>query len=354
MEKLFLSLKNKLKKHKKIVKKLSNIVLLIISFAILIYFCIENNNWDKMIGSVPRLNLTWILLAVFAILLSWYFDSLTIFGIINFMGNINVKKIKIYKVTILGQYFTSITPMGIGSPPAQTSELIKMNVEKNNASIIIGTKFMIYQISLIAYSLSCATLYCIFFRLKNQIILIYLLIGLGFQSFMVLFVLIFLANKKFFIKIENVFRRIPIVVKYKKILRKTKCSINLFADALKSIWRKKWLITKLFFYSFIQISLIFLVPFFIFKAFHHSNSPALEIVQTQCVVNTACAFTPLPGNTGTSEKIFLDLFSNFFLENEIIIAMILHRIITFYFNIIVGATVYFWSKKREKTSQQNQ
>ena len=109
-----------------------------------------------------------------------------------------------------------------------------------------------------------------------------------------------------------------------------------------------------FFYSFVQISLIFSVPFFIFKAFQHNNFPALEIIQTQCVANTICSFTPLPGNAGTSEKIFLDLFGNFFLENEIAIAMILHRILTFYFNIIVGATVYFLGKKHHKTNQQNQ
>ncbi|MBR2579324.1 MAG: flippase-like domain-containing protein, partial [Clostridia bacterium] len=105
------------------------------------------------------------------------------------------------------------------------------------------------------------------------------------------------------------------------------------------------LLWKLFFYSYIQISLVFSIPLFIFKAFHHSTYPALEIIQTECVANTVCSFTPLPGNAGTSEKIFLDLFGNFFFENEIVIAMIIHRIITFYLNIVVGAMVYFFSRK---------
>ena len=345
MEKLFLNLKNKFQKHKKIIKKSLNIVLLIIPFGILIYFCLENDNWHEVIGSIPKLNITWIALAIFAMMLSWYFDSLTIFEIIKFIENIYVKKSKIYKITIIGQYFTSITPMGLGSPPVQTSELMKINVGKNNASSIIGAKFIIYQISLAIYSLLCAAIYFIFFGFKSHIILIYLAIGLAFQIFMVFFVLIFLINRNFFIKIENISKRVPLVLKYKRYLKKIKSSINFFADALKNILKDRVLIAKLLFYSFIQISLIFSVPFFIFKAFHHGDSPALEIIETQCVANTACSFTPLPGNAGTSEKIFLDLFANFFLENEIVIAMIIHRIITFYFNIIIGAIVYFLSKK---------
>ena len=235
--------------------------------------------------------------------------------------------------------------MGVGSPPYQTSELIKTNVKKNSASTIIGTKFIIYQVSLAIYSLLCAIIYCTLYHLKNYVIFIYLIIGLGFQMFTVFFVLIFLINKNFFAKIENASKRIPIILKYKKYFKKIKYSINFFADAFKSILQYKLLAIKLFFYSFVQISLVFSVPFFVFKAFQHANSPALEIIQTQCVANTICSFTPLPGNAGTSEKVFLDLFSNFFLENEIVIAMIINRMITFYFSIVMGSEVYFFSKK---------
>lgn len=354
MEKLFLKLKNEFQKHKEIIKKFLNIALLAMSFGILIYFCAENDNWNKLIGNVPKLDLTWIALAVFSIMLSWYFDSLVIFEIIKFFENIYVKKSKIYKITIIGQYFTSITPMGVGSPPAQASELIKANVQKNSASNIIGAKFIIYQISLAVYSLLCAAMYCVFYRLKSRLILIYLAVGLAFQMFTVLFVIIFLVNKTFFLKIENASKRVPIVLKYKKFFKKIKCSVSFFARAFKSILQDKLLLAKLFSYSFIQISLVFAVPFFIFKAFHHESFPAAEIIETQCVANTVCSFTPLPGNSGASEKVFLDMFGNFFFENEIVIAMIIHRIITFYFSIIIGATVYFLGKKRENTTQRNQ
>ncbi len=345
MEKLFFNLKNKFQKNKQTIKNFLNIILLIISFGILIYFCIENENWNRVMNTIPNLNLIWIVLSIFSIMLSWYFESLSIFEITKFVENTYIKKSKIYKITIIGQYFTSITPMGVGSPPYQTSELIKTNVKKNSASTIIGTKFIIYQVSLAIYSLLCAIIYCTLYHLKNHVIFIYLIIGLGFQMFTVFFVLIFLINKNFFAKIENASKRIPIILKYKKYFKKIKYSINFFADAFKSILQYKLLTIKLFFYSFVQISLVFSVPFFVFKAFQHGDSPALEIIQTQCVANTICSFTPLPGNAGASEKVFLDLFSNFFLENEIVIAMIINRMITFYFSIVMGSTVYFFSKK---------
>ncbi len=354
MEKLFLNLKNKFQKNKVIIKNFLNIILLIISFGVLIYFCIENGNWYRMIKIAPKLNLKWIVLAILSIMLSWYFESLSIFEIIRFVENAYIKKSKIYQITIVGQYFTSITPMGVGSPPYQTSELVKINLQKNSATTIIGTKFIIYQISLAVYSLICAILYCTFYRLNSYLMLIYLIVGLGFQMFTVMLVLIFLINKNLFVKIENISKCIPLVLKYKKYFAKIKYSINFFANSFKNILKNKLLIIKLFFYSFIQISIAFSIPFFVFKSFQHSSSPVLEIIQTQCIANTICSFTPLPGNAGTSEKIFLDLFGNFFFENEIVTAMVIHRILTLYFSIIIGAVVYFLSKIHSKSNQQNQ
>lgn len=342
MEKLLYIIKNKLRKNKKQLKKILNWLFLLLTISILIYFCIQDNNWQKILIITPKLNFYWILLSIIFLALSWYFDSLSILQILKFVEKKDFKKLKVYKITLIGQYFTSITPMGIGSPPAQTTELLKIDIPKNNAINIITAKFIIYQINLATYSLVCALIYLPFYN--PQLPILYLIIGLISQLSFVAIVLLFMIfkNKIRRINLKNI-KKIPIVQKYKKHLKNFKSSIANSANLTTSIFKNKALTFKLFAYGFIQISLLFAIPLLIFKAFNHNNFPALEMIQTQCVANTMCSFTPLPGNAGTSEKIFLTLFKNFFIGNEIAIAMIIHRIITFYLSIIIGSIVYFAS-----------
>ena len=145
MEKLLYIIKDKILKHKKQFKTIFNWTFLILSVLILLYFCLKDNTWQKLLSITPKLNFYWIILAILFLALSWYFDSLGILEILKFVEKKDFKKLKIYKVTLIGQYFTSITPMGIGSPPAQTSELLKINIQKNNAINIITAKVIIYQ-----------------------------------------------------------------------------------------------------------------------------------------------------------------------------------------------------------------
>lgn len=353
MKKLLLILKTKFKKEN--FKKIFNLLLIIFSFGILAFFFLQDDNWIKFISAIPKLNLKWILLGIISIFMSWYFESLSILEIIMLIERRKIKKMSAYKVTLIGQYFSSITPMGIGSPPAQTAELKKINIQKNSAATIIATKFIIYQSLLTIYSIICAIIYISYNHnnQKFQLFIQYLLIGLIFQNLLVIVVFLFIFLRKNIKKIKKSILKsvckIKIFVKNKNKIIALKNSINLFADSMLNIIKNKSVLVKLVIYNFLQISLLFAIPFFIFKAFNHNSFPALEMIQTQCISNTICSFTPLPGNAGASENTFLTLFGEFFLSSEIIVAMIIHRAITFYLNIIIGSIVYSMSNKKART-----
>ena len=312
MKKLFF----KINKNKNHIKKIINIILLFISVGIIFYFFVDNNNYLKLIDALPHLNALWILIAFLSLSFSWYFDSLSIkFLSDTISAHNNHGQMSFLKISICGQYFHAITPMGIGSQPAQILKLSSKNISKDKAVIIIFQKYIIYKTCLFFYSL------VFFFIYRNHIkeccpkIIIMIAVGLISQGLVLIIIKIIFSNKNVIIKILKVILNLIFRIK---------------------IIKNKTLSLKIWICSFLQINFLFSVPFFIFKAFNHVTNPVLEILCTQSVVNTISSFTPLPGSCGTAEESFLSLFSTIFSAEEIVSAMLLSRFITFYSIIVIG------------------
>lgn len=350
MKKLFF----KINKNKNYIKKIINIILLLISVGIIFYFFMANNNYLKLMAALPHLNIIWILFAFLSIFLSWYFDSLSIKFLSNTVSSDNNHgQMSFLKVSICGQYFHAITPMGIGSQPAQILKLSSNNISKDKAVIILFQKYIVYQTCLFFYSLIC------FFIYRGQIekscpkIIIMIAIGLISQGIVLVVIKIIFSNKNLIVKSLKIVLNLLFILKIikdekiiLKIIQKSENKINSIYSSGKDIKKNKSLSIKIWICSFLQINFLFSVPFFIFKSFNHAGNPVLEVLCTQSIINTVSSFTPLPGSCGTAEESFLSLFSTIFSAEEIISAMLLSRFITFYSIIVIGYIINnFVSKK---------
>lgn len=334
---------SKIYKSKKI-KIAVSILLFLTSVGILIYFCMSDNNLIKLIDILPHLNVFWLLVALFSMLLSWYFDSKVISETVSMVYFKKYSRIFFFRITMTGQYFTALTPLGIAGQPMQVVELYKSKIPKSTALIIMTRKFFIYQSSLAIYSLIISAIYLNHLMCFCPELTIFLIIGIIFQCFIVFLIIMFSINKKF---VLNIFKyillmlsKINIVKNKNQILSSTESKLDFFARSNKFINKNKKANFKLYMYTFLQITFLLLVPFFIYKSFNHEEMHVFEIMCTQSVVNTVSSFTPLPGSAGTAEKGFLVLFGSFFLSGEIAIAMLICRFITFYLSIILGMIFY--------------
>ncbi len=351
---------NNSKKFLKIIKskkfKLAiSIALFATSLGILVYFCVENDNLVKLFEILPHLNFFWLFTAFFSMVLSWYFDSRIIDEIASLIYYKKHSKLFFFKVTMTGQYFSSITPLGVAAQPMQVVELYKNNIPKNIALIIMTRRFFVYQTTFAIYLLTVSILYFNYLKDFCPELIIFLLIGIAFQCFVVFLILLFTINKKLILSIIKIIliilSKMKIIKNYNKILTAAESQLEFFVRSNKYVKKNKKANFKLYFYAFLEITFLFLVPFFVYKSFNHSEMPVFGIVCTQSIVNTVSSFTPLPGSAGTAEKGFLTLFGSFFLSGEIAMAMLICRFITFYLNIILGAIFYKAPSKHQKNDR---
>ncbi len=331
-------------KNKKF-KTIINLVLMLVSFGILFYFCFQNNNLLNLINTLPRLNKIYLQIAFLCIILSWIIDSQIIKSLALEIENKNYKNILFFKITMIGQYFTVVTPLALAAQPMQILEFSKYGIDKSNATALFIRKFYIYQLCLVIYSLLSFIL-C-FKQIENQKLdFLYPLIitGILFQGSVSLMIILFSIKKNFILytskfAIKTLYS-LKIIKDKNKAKENFKQKLDCFLESNKSLSKNKKLNFKIYTFTFLELAFTFLITFFIFKAFNHSDSPIVTMAYTQNLTTTISSFTPLPGSAGTTENIFLILFKPFFYETEIIQAMILFRFISFYFALLPGIIFY--------------
>lgn len=330
---------DKIKKHSHKIKKYGSGILLVLSLVILVYFCIVNNNLICLCKILPFLNLYWLMGGFLALLISWYFESMVIATIARNLNDQKLPNSLFYKIIVYSQYFSAITPMGLGCQPAQILKLKEIGITTETAVIILTKKLLIYQTTLAIYSAIAPIIY--YDKLKNSFpgLILFLIAGVLFQCFTILFLIILKLKPEFVLKIV---KGLIYMCAKLKLIKNPEKTVTSFNSKIKStlacnikLGRKTNL--KLYLFNFLQITFLLSIPFFVFKSFNHEFNPIIETICTQSVVNTVSSFTPLPGSSGTTESGFLRMFSLIFSKEEISVAMIICRFISFYFVIIIGA-----------------
>ncbi len=331
-----------MKKEK--VKKWMNILLFIITVGILVYFCISDNNLQTLINILPSLNIMWMILAVFVVILSWYFDSVCIYLILSDISKEKYSRLSSFKLTMIGQLFSAVTPLGVGGQPMQILSLTGKGVQAGNSISIFVRKFLIYQATAAFYSVLSVIIKFKFFTSQIPVFIPLALIGLISQCFMVALILLFYVNRKFTSKIINWFfyllSKVKIIKNPDEMSKKFEEQLDTYIKNNKQMSQNKILSLKLYLFTFLQFTCLFSIPFFIYKAFNNPGFPIIDMICAQTFLNMVASYTPLPGAAGTTESVFLLLFANFFSDDLLASAMLICRIITYYFCIVFGFIIY--------------
>lgn len=332
--------------------KFFNLLLLFISMGMLVYFCVVDNNLLTLLGSLPTLNFFWLFLAAAAVPCSWLIDA-SILHILTCSAYQEPYSLKnAFKVTMVGQYFSAITPFAAAGQPMQFVALSRQGVSGGVALSILVRKFLIYQTTLAAYSFLVILFKLSFFREHIPAFVALALVGFLCQAGIVIMLLFFSTNRKLTTKIINgifwLLSKVHIVRNPEKSSEKVQSQLSFYLDSNKSMNHNLRMNLKLYSLTFLQLTALFLVPFLLFKAFHHTGFPVIDMISGQAFVTMIASYTPLPGAAGTTEGGFLLLFHLFFSGEVIKQAMLLWRFITYYSGIIVGSFFAGLEKKKEK------
>jgi glycosyltransferase 2 family protein len=332
--------------------KIFQIALFAVSLGMLVYFCISDNNLVTLLYSLPNLNIFWLIGAMGCMVLNWMMDSLVTKNLVSIAYGESYSFKSAFQVTMVGQYFNSITPYAVAGQPMQLLAFTRQGVTSGIALSALVRKFLVYQTTITLFSVFAIVIKYNFFRSEIQGFMILAFIGLLSQAGIVVVLLLFTHSPKFTTKLIHgvvwLLTRLHIVKKPEETSEKVKNQLEFYIENNKAMMGNKQMRAKIYGCTLIQLTALFCVPFFIYKAFHNPGAPLVDMIAAQSFVTMISSYTPLPGAAGAAEGSFLVIFQIFFKGSIIRQAMLLWRLIAYYSCIVVGSFYSGLGDKRGK------
>ena len=332
-------------------KKSKKIFINLLIFILLIIFTFSLVLKDQDVTEILKISATvkkqYILIAMFAMSVFVACESINIGRILKELGE-KSKFISNVRYTLIGFFFSAITPAASGGQPMEIYYMHKDNISVAHSTLALLMQLCSIQIVTITVGIISAVLH--FEVLKSG--LIYLLIlGIILNSSALMLLIIAIFSKKlseglikFVVKILKFFKIRNIEKKQEKLEKE----LESYQTSAKYIKEHRILMLKTVLTTAVQMLAYYTVPYWIYLAFGLNNSNIFDILTLQAVLYATVSGIPSPGSVGVSEGGFLGIFRNAFPETVISSAMLLSRGVNFYLLILISAIVVVISTFRDR------
>lgn len=332
-------------------KKSKKIFINLLIFILLIIFTFSLVLKDQDVTEILKISATvkkqYILIAMFAMGVFVACESINIGRILKELGE-KSKFISNVRYTLIGFFFSAITPAASGGQPMEIYYMHKDNISVAHSTLALLMQLCSIQIVTITVGIISAVLH--FAVLKSG--LIYLLIlGIILNSSALMLLIIAIFSKKlseglikFVVKILKFFKIRNIEKKQEKLEKE----LESYQTSAKYIKEHRILMLKTVLTTAVQMLAYYTVPYWIYLAFGLNNSNIFDILTLQAVLYATVSGIPSPGSVGVSEGGFLGIFRNAFPETVISSAMLLSRGVNFYLLILISAIVVVISTFRDR------
>jgi len=318
--------------------KIFNVIVITLSLVMLLYYLAYKNGLSEIISVIRIINSFWLLAAIVLMLFYWTFETLIIHELTRILFPTQKFK-KSIKGAMVGQFFGSITPFQTGAQPAIFYTLVEAGIDSASASSILMMKFIVHQTTVTIYSFIIIVLKFSYFKSMISGLFYLCLLGFLFNLGIILIAVMFSINKGFTqVLLAGIFkflRRIRFTKKMALSEDKIENSLKEFHYNATLIAKNYKVIMKVAIINTSQLTVFYVIPYFIYRSFSMTTASLWNMLAAQTLVMMIVSITPLPGGIGGAEGGFAVIFKVFFNQN-ILPAVILWRIITYYSCILIG------------------
>jgi len=289
--------------------------------------------------ALKSMNKWWLLSAMSLILVYWLIETKILHLLINELYK--KKRFKdALKVSMIGQFFSGITPFATGGQPAQLVLLSKLKVPVGMGSSMLMSKFVIYQGILVLYAAILLIFKANLFLTNVNNLFSLVFVGFG-VNLVVITALVFISvskntNKKVSNKIIMILYKIKLIKNIDVVQLKIAKNIEEFHQQVDILSGHKLLVFKMILLTFFQLTCYFLVPYCLYRGFGLTGVSIVDIIAATAFVLMVTSFIPMPGGSGGAEGGFYIIFGMFFIGKYIVPAILVWRIITYYMWMVIG------------------
>lgn len=327
-----------------------NILIILIVLVIVLYFSLKDD-FNQIINCISKMDIKWFLLGILCLIL---YRSLV--GMSSYLiTKVNGEKISLFRfiqINFIILFFHGVTPFAGGGQPMEVYYIHNEKVSITKATNIVLQNFMVYQIALILVG-TIAVLYNSQFHLFLDDSLIKRLVILGFIINVLVLVVTALfsfckpINKFICNTVLNFLGKIRIIKDVEKTRNKLTEYLNNFHKNAKILKNNKLKVFGVVLINLLALTILYSIPYTVISALGIRNLNYIASVVTTAYTMIIGSFVPIPGGTGGLEYGFIFFFGYLINGSILTASMLIWRLISYYFGMILGAICLMVYRKKE-------
>ncbi|MGV8906984.1 MAG: lysylphosphatidylglycerol synthase transmembrane domain-containing protein [Acetobacterium sp.] len=331
--------KKKKRWFSKILKKYSNYIFFVFLIGATALVILTQVDPITFINTLKEAKIGYLLLGIGCIFIYFGLEAYMLLILLR-RENPNEKISFAWTLTMIGQYYNLITPSATGGQPLQLYEMSKKGYFLGVGTAVLVQKYALYQVT-VTFLAIIATIFSIT-SLHRSLDAAKWLIAIGLIVNIAGVVLIFIlafspkAAKTIMMGCVRLLFKLHVLKNAEKYYEKVELFIAEYRIAIEALKNNKMQTFKLFLMSVMQIVVLYSVNYWVYCSLGLAEINAITIISLQAILYVAVAFIPTPGASGGAEAGFLLIFGPIYGAGNTAVAMILWRIITFYFIILFG------------------
>lgn len=320
-------------------KRIFKALVVLSSAIILIILIFFTNSLDELVMMFKNARLYWVAVAFGCMVAYWVFDAVILHVIMK--GMLEKQPLKdTIRVTMIGQFFNSITPLSGAGQPVQAYVMVKDGIKPGHAASIVIIKTLLHQLVIVLYSLAAFAFRGPQFGARiPQFYYLYML-GLALNSAFLLFYALFVYKKEAAGKVLSVIftllGKLKFIKKTDTLQGKVEKELMSFGEGAGILKNNAGILIRLIAFQIIQFTFYFSIPYFIHLAVESHAVRLLDMIAAQSMITLISLLVPSPGATGGVEGLSYLFYGMFFTQSFIIPVILIYRILTYYSSVIFG------------------
>ncbi len=323
-------------------KKLCSILFMLVIFGLTSYAIFSKNDLSEILYWIRQIRVEYLVVAMLFVPVFVCCESVIICYLMKHIG-VKVSFARSCMYSFIGFFYSSITPSASGGQPMQMVYMKKDKIGLSESSIVLLIITMAYKLVLVLIG---GVVMLLNFRwlhrsIGRSITLCYL--GMVLNILCVLGMGFLLFSKK--VAPYIVLNCEKLLVKI-RILKSSDCRRKKLDDFLKKyrgvskfLKNNREVFIPVMCITFVQRVLMFVVTYFVYKAFRLQGTTFLAIVILQAIISLSVDMLPLPGGMGVSEGLFVKIFRPVFGHTLVVPAMLLSRWVSFYVLLFLSGVI---------------
>lgn len=322
--------------------KILNLLFLAVVFAATLWSVFKGEDLSEILSDLATANPLYLIPGFLCVLFFILGESVVICYLMHSLG-MRVPFFHCCLYSFIGFFYSCITPSASGGQPMQIVAMRKDKIPIAVSSVVLAIVTITYKMVLVLMGVGVLLIRpgAVMAYIEPVEELIYLGLVLNVICVAALLLLVFDPNAVYRIlkALYSCVNRIRPFKNPEKQLARLERITSQYRGTAEFYRTHKRVMVRVFLLTFLQRCMLFLVTWFIYRAFGLSGHPLVLILTLQAMISVAADMLPLPGGMGVSENLFLDIFLPVFGEELILPGMMLSRGISYYTQLFISAVM---------------